>query len=429
MRGRLCSIACLVGLVIAAPLAQPAPASIRGRVVAAENDRALPRARVAVTTDGRTLDSVFADDRGRFNVVSGLSRTGGDTKLILAVTKAGYAIEHVKVPASTSELTIRLSRAVSISGRVVDQSGEGSMDVRVFARRHDVAADDLTPVGFDVTTDDLGDYRLGGLPAGRYHVRTQNELSEPITLELRPGDEMASINFSMPVLERLSRDALPGAVAGEKGTGAISGRVLSASGRPLEGARVRALRNGFTPRGASTGAQGRFTIAQLPGGAYTLEASRTGYVTVQHGQERASQPGKQVMVRDEETIAGTDIVLSRGTAVTGTIVDEHGEPLQGVSVRAMQLRYASGRTAALAVGPARRRTDDRGRYRLYGLLPGSYLIEASVDASISGAQARGYAPVFYPGTTQASEGSPITADLNRDVSAIDLVLRECRPRA
>ena len=427
------SAACLVFLSAPAVEAQPVPASVRGRVVAAENDRVLPRARVALIADGRPGEAVFADDRGRFtiplpNMVAGSSRTD-----VLAVTKAGYAIQHVMVPASAKDVTIALSRAVSISGRVVDSSGEGAVEVRVVAQRQDAAPDAPGPTKFETTTDDLGEYRLGGLPAGRYEVSVQVPDPSGVTfrpggeLELRPGDEIAAINFSVPARERFTfppREAAPGPVQRQTGTGTITGRVTSASGRPLDRARVQALQNGLTPRGAQTDSQGRFTIAQLPAGAYTLQASRDGYVTIFYGQARVSQPGKPLIVRDGEAVGDADIVLPRGTAITGTIVDEHGEPLQGVSVRAMQLREASGRTAALAVGPRNRSTDDRGRYRVYGLLPGSYLIEASVNASISGAGSRGYAPVFYPGTIQPGEASPITADLGRDVPAIDLVLTQ-----
>jgi hypothetical protein len=422
MRRRLTVLAWLVAILSAVPHAQRAPDPIRGRVVAAEDDRQLPRARVVVMADARQLDAVLADDRGRFDVVSGFSRTGVGTKLVLAITKAGYAIQHVMVTPESKELTVKLARAVAISGRVADPNGEGAVDVRVVAQRQDVAPDDLTPTKFEATTDDLGEYRLGGLPAGRYEVRALQS-AEVAKLELRPGDEIVAINFPVPPSELRSSPPLPPPIL-VTGTASISGRVLSASSRPLADARVRALRNGLAPRGAVTDAQGRFTIAQLAAGAYTLDASRIGYVTVQYGQERASLPGKQVVVRDDQMTTGMDIVLPRGTAVTGTIVDEHGEPLQGVSVRAMQLRYASGRAAVLSAGPRDRRTDDRGRYRIHGLLPGSYLIVAEAEAPISGAPSRGYAPVFYPGTTQAAEATPVKADIGRDVPAIDLVLTQ-----
>jgi hypothetical protein len=423
-------VTCLVLLSAPSVLAQSAPASLRGRVLAADNDRALPRARVALVADGRSNEAVFTDDRGRFEVstvVSGFSRTTSEAERILAVTKAGYGVQHITVPAGArQELTIRLARSVAISGRVADPNGEGAVDVRIVARRQDVAAGDSTPARFETTSDDLGEYRLGGLPAGRYEVGMEGQ-AEPSTLELRGGDEIASINFSRLVNESVSIG--PGAattepVPGQEGTSTISGRVLSASGRPVASARVRALRTGLTPRGAATDSQGRFTIARLPAGAYVVDAGRNGFVTVQYGQERTSQPRKQVSVRDGETASDIQIILPRGTAVTGTIVDEHGEPLQGINVRAMQLRYGNGRAAAMHVGPRDLRTDDRGRYRIHGLLPGSYLIVASAEVPISGARSRGYAPVFYPGTTQAGEASPVVADLGRDVPAIDLVLTQ-----
>src|SRR5262245_50401220 len=190
MTRRLCVTACFVAVVVAIPLAQRSPSPIRGRIVAAEDSRALPRARVAVLADGRNLESVFADDRGAFNVVS-----GSDAKLVLSVTKAGYAVQHVTVPSSPSELIVKLPRAVSISGRVADPNGEGAVDIKIVARRQEIAAGDLTPAQFETVTDDLGEYRLGGLPAGRYEVGVAGA-SDPTRLELRAGDEIASINFA-----------------------------------------------------------------------------------------------------------------------------------------------------------------------------------------------------------------------------------------
>lgn len=103
--------------------------------------------------DGRRLDSILADDRGRFtlprNVVSGfLGRESGDggsrtttgTKLVPAVTIAGYAMQRVMVAPGSNELTITLSRAVAISGRIADPNGEGSVDVR----------DDQATTGMDI---------------------------------------------------------------------------------------------------------------------------------------------------------------------------------------------------------------------------------------------------------------------------------------
>jgi hypothetical protein len=410
---------CLV-LEPAVALAQSGRSSISGRVVAAENDRVLPRARITLHADTREVDSVFADDRGRFTL--SLPEAGATS---LTISKAGYAVERVAVDrrAPPKEMAVALLRGVAISGRVIDQFGEGALNVHVVARRQDAAADVRdSPAGrFEVASDDLGDYRLGGLPAGRYQVGIQDS-SEQTTLELRPGDEVASINFA--TRSPATRSSVPNS-GPSHGAGVIAGRVVTSSGRPIGQAQILALRVGQSVRIATTDAQGRFAVDGLSAGSYLLRVSAAGYVTIQYGQERATQAGRPLVVADGDTQRAGDIVLSRGTAVTGTIVDEHGEPMQGVNVRALQLRYMGGRTAALSAGPRDRRTDDRGRYRLYGLLPGTYIVVASVDAS-TGAANRGYAPVYYPGTVDAKQASPISADLGRDVSAIDLVLTQTR---
>jgi hypothetical protein len=58
---------------------------------------------------------------------------------------------------------------------------------------------------------------------------------------------------------------------------------------------------------------------------------------------------------------------------------------------------------------------------LFGLLPGSYLIAASAEASGVRDDESGYAPIFHPGSTQVSDAVPVQTDLGRDVSGIDLV--------
>jgi uncharacterized protein (DUF2141 family) len=59
--------------------------------------------------------------------------------------------------------------------------------------------------------------------------------------------------------------------------------------------------------------------------------------------------------------------------VTGTVVDEAGDPVTGTSVRALR-RVVSGRSVRLLATGQIGSTDDRGIYRLSGLTQGEYLI-------------------------------------------------------
>lgn len=71
-------------------------------------------------------------------------------------------------------IEIRLPRAAAINGRVIDESGEPVVETPVSASRMVRAAAHtrLVPVA-STTTDDLGEYRLSGLPGGLYVVSAE----------------------------------------------------------------------------------------------------------------------------------------------------------------------------------------------------------------------------------------------------------------
>ncbi|PYR76461.1 MAG: hypothetical protein DMF87_18255 [Acidobacteria bacterium] len=73
------------------------------------------------------------------------------------------------------------------------------------------------------------------------------------------------------------------------GTASIRGRVFAAdSGRPLRRARVQINGPGLPNNGqtTSTDADGRYEIKDLPGGRYTINVTRSGYLRLSYGQRR-----------------------------------------------------------------------------------------------------------------------------------------------
>jgi hypothetical protein len=413
---------------------QQSETSITGRVVAEENAAALPRARITSWVANKRVAAVFADDRGRFTMT-----VPQNTAVTLTITKAGFAraqrtlrpapSEHLRVEGRDrrpDELRIGLNRAASIWGRVTTPSGEPVIDANFIAVPATALPNSkMSPLDyFEVTTNDLGEFRFSGLPQGRYQVMAGSPGNDrPSSIvDVRAGDEAGPVDFVYTPVERTRRPLSPAAMTRVR-AGAIRGRVVSATKRPISGARVRVMRPGY---GGDTAVfsdeQGRFGITGLPSGSYAVEASKIGYVTVQYGQTRAAEPGLQLTLRENAVLDNIVVTLPRGSAVTGMIADEHGEPLEGVGVRALQVRYANGRTSALAAPGVREVfTDNRGRYRLFGLLPGSYLVAASVEDTITSADASGYAPIFHPGSTQVSDAVPVQAEIGRDVPGIDLV--------
>jgi 5-hydroxyisourate hydrolase-like protein (transthyretin family) len=202
----------------------------------------------------------------------------------------------------------------------------------------------------------------------------------------------------------------------QTGTAAISGVVVdSESGRPLPGVVVHL---GRTPRGAVgrqnrqiTDSRGRFVFVDLPAGeGFSLGGSKPGYLPIQ----AVSSGGSAVMtLSDGQWISNARLVMRKAAVIEGVVTDEHGEPVAGVEVRTIALIRIAGRSQ-LASGSATT-TDDRGRYRFSGLLPGRYLVavpslQASVSAAATVASVNGMTDAQFA-TQSASRARSITVPI------------------
>src|SRR3954464_11712799 len=173
------------------------------------------------------------------------------------------------------------------------------------------------------------------------------------------------------------RDRQPNAPPTPAGTAAISGRVLSAEGAPLRRTQVMLLGMGAGGRGALTDSEGRYSFSGLGAGRYTIRVSRSGYISLSYGQRAPSEPVKPMEVTDGQSLAGVDIVLPRGSVITGRVTDEFGEPMLQAQVQALRYQYQpSGERVLQPAGGISGMTDDLGQFRIYGLNPGEYVISA-----------------------------------------------------
>jgi len=200
----------------------------------------------------------------------------------------------------------------------------------------------------------------------------------------------------------------------EKSNGAITGRLVSASGEPLPGAMVYAGSLAATTRShtATADDNGDFRIDELEAGLYRVSASAPGYVS-------ASQPS----LTDSQNYyhVGDSVILTmvKGGVITGTITGPKG-PAIAVGVHAIRVRDEEGKPLSAPVLFRERSTDDRGVYRFYGLLPGAYLVSAAKPqiGFIAPSAYDNDAPTYFPSSTSdtASEivvrsGEEITADI------------------
>ena len=193
---------------------------------------------------------------------------------------------------------------------------------------------------------------------------------------------------------------------------------------------------------------GRFQFDRLPAGRFLLTASKPGLGAVAL-RIAATGPsaGRPVMVADGARV-NVQIPMIPGSVIAGTIVDDKGRPLPRQFPWLLESRVVGDRRVIarvrfpLDVGFFERSTDDRGEFRLFGLPPGTYYLV--VSPSIAAARVTtadevrwasqpagsaapapgpivGYAPLFFPGTTdpgaaQANRGRTWRGEGRPDVS-------------
>lgn len=167
------------------------------------------------------------------------------------------------------------------------------------------------------------------------------------------------------------------AAAQATGTGGIAGSVVLAdTGRPVRRARVTLTGGDVrSTKTALTDDQGAFAFTELPAGRFTLSASKPGYVNSTYGQKKPGRPGTPIQLLDAQRLTNLKVTMPKGGVITGTVLDENSEPTPGTQVTAFRYEMRTGEKRLTQVGSDQ--TDDRGMYRIYGLLPGEYVVRAT----------------------------------------------------
>ena len=170
-------------------------------------------------------------------------------------------------------------------------------------------------------------------------------------------------------------------------TGMIAGQVVDASGTPVGEAIVmlqlpstpETFMSTVNPR-VMADREGRFFFADLPAGRYGVQATKDGYAPGWHGQRQPWTTGATpITLADGER--RTDIIVRvwKYAVISGTVVDEAGEPVVGIAVRALpktvfagRVRYGNLQLVPELVPYAI--TDDRGMFRFTQLSPGTFVV-------------------------------------------------------
>jgi hypothetical protein len=219
-----------------------------------------------------------------------------------------------------------------------------------------------------------------------------------------------------------------------KGTARISGRVVAAdSGSPLRRAQVRVTSTeARANRSVTTDNEGRYEVTGLPAARYRLQVNKAGYVTLEYGQSRPFEAGKPLDLTDGQVLDKIDFSLPRGSVITGRVTDEFGEPFADAQVQAMRYQFINGERQLVSVGRTAT-TDDIGQFRLFGLMPGDYIVRASargnqpVAAVIAAVEEpSGYPVTYYPGTSDLAQAQIVTVALGQELTSVAFPLSPAR---
>jgi protocatechuate 3,4-dioxygenase beta subunit len=452
-----------------APSTSASSVVITGRVVTDSTGTPIRNGRVTLSPAPPEMPVVLTDGTGAFSITAPAGRHA------VVASKTGYARGEATVAGAGKPVEIRLKKGAAIAGRVLDERGDPVAGVQVAAlTQTGVGSTRATAASTD--TDDRGEYRLAGLSDGAFVVgvttlaavgtRPLSSIPRPRTtyypgaatvddaqtLRLEPGDERRGTDIIVTA-ERLTgmpaglfanrflpREPSPLVRLGlEKlvspPTGAVRGRVLDIDGMPIPFAQVYLFTsNNADSRMATTDEDGRFAVEKVVAGTVLLSVVKQRFAQVESGQALrlfqmgravtspspgATQFGRRIEIASDAS-GSVDLQMALLGAVSGTVTDENGDPMQGVEVEALRLQYGGGRQRLVPAGVPRI-TDDRGRYRLYGLAPGRYLVTAAVG-QVSSDDVPGYSRAYFPGTAIAAEAQYVSVGFAQDIDFVDVAM-------
>ncbi len=381
-------------------------AVIAGRVLTIDSGRPVRRARVfAVGPDLPEGRATMTGDDGAFELTELPA-----SRYTLTVSKAGYVTlaygQRRPLQAGTplqvgagqriGGIDFRLPRGSIIAGHVVDDAGDPAPGTTVRVLRHEYRAGvrQLVPAG-TAQTDDQGAFRVWGLNPGRYFVSavqrnpdvgpggpggrgrgpappasddpTQQayaptyfpgvgSVSEAAAVTVGVGEETGDVNFAM-LLVRTVR---------------ITGTATNSSGSPVTNGLVSLTPEGVASRSRNAGTdfngridgEGRFSIANVPPGQYTLRAASNGPDRAQYAVQPLSVFGAE--------ISNLSLILYPGATITGSV---RFEGTNAPDLRQVRITAPAPGNVALGPNPIGR-IDRDGRFVIDPVPAGTHWIRA-----------------------------------------------------
>ncbi len=160
---------------------------------------------------------------------------------------------------------------------------------------------------------------------------------------------------------------------------AISGTVMEhGSGHPLKNAAVTIAAVGQEQDDSAsyrTGGDGRFAFTQLRAGKYNLRAVMRGFPPQMFAQHENYSTA--ITVGPGLDTGNVIFPLSAGGSISGTVLDEEGDPVRQARVWLFRKGVSNGRSRVLLQG--RKGTESSGQFRFPYLQAGTYFVAVQAD--------------------------------------------------
>jgi hypothetical protein len=348
----------------------PGTAQLRGRVTAAESGAPLRKVQIRLTAaELRTPRMATTDAEGRYEF-----RELPAGRYTVSANKTGYVplqygqrrpmeqgrpIE-IADKQIVDKIDFRLPRGAVLSGRIVDEFNDPVADVMVSVMqlRYMGGRRRPVPAGRSSQTNDLGQFRVWGLPPGEYLVSATLR-SFGVDAQMMLGGSQDPTGYAptyYPGTANVSEAQRVTVALGAETSGVefgllpvrtarISGIVVDSEGRPFTEGNVMMMQSLGGPGGGAEGmvftvagggsgrlgADGGFAIPNITPGEYTLQArvrrSKPGEAPApEFVMPGEGETGTMTVTVAGEDISGLVIVASKGAKVTGHVAFDGPAP-------------------------------------------------------------------------------------------------------
>ena len=245
------------------------------------------------------------------------------------------------------------------------------------------------------------------------------------------ADQVVYFPQGPPTQQPPVRDRVP---TPQVGKAVVRGRVIDGqTGAAVARVRVRLMGGQGGNRPATlTDAQGVFTFTGLPPGGYTVTADKATYMSASYpdrGGSLRSSAARPVLIQGDQTVDNVVVRLYHGGAISGRVVDAHGDPVEFAQVSALTMTASGGGRMGMR---GSMQTNDIGEFRIGRLTPGRYILMVSSQNRFQDPMGTETplpqpVPTYFPNAMSRNEAQPVPVARGQTVSGIEIAMAEGVP--